>query len=540
MWRRACSRVSPIPMNMRVSVTSRRAGRPVIALFVGLATLLAPRLVLAQGDGDGGVRRPASAGGSGSRKAGGGARALRFTTPVGESALTSDLNAMLQAKVRSGNWGAMVVSLTRGDTLFNFDAGRSVLPASTMKLFTSALAFERLGPSYRFKTDVLRQGTLSPDGTLQGNLVIRGGGDPAFSSRFIPGGSPNAPMHALAQQVAQTGIRRVHGDVVGDDHAFEAKPVPDGWLTRYLQSSYAARVSALSLNENLLDVVVAAGNGSVPVVTLEPGTTAYKVVNATRTVAGSRGAKLTVGRMGNGAIAVRGWIGSRSEPRVYVVVVDDPATFATGALARALGEAGIPVDGSVRLGQTPNDAIPVTSMSSPPLAEIAGVMNRESINHFAELIFRNVARTADPSGVGSAAMGNAVLKDFLMLRVGSRADDVFAADGSGLSTLDRVTARSEVQLLSYADRAPWSREFHESLPMAGREETLRQRMRGTPAQGNLHAKTGTTNDVIALSGYVWARDGEVLAFSFIYNGKDRWNARETIDAMGATLAGFSR
>jgi D-alanyl-D-alanine carboxypeptidase/D-alanyl-D-alanine-endopeptidase (penicillin-binding protein 4) len=97
-----------------------------------------------------------------------------------------------------------------------------------------------------------------------------------------------------------------------------------------------------------------------------------------------------------------------------------------------------------------------------------------------------------------------------------------------------------VQLLAYADRAPWSKQFHESLPIAGREETLRLRMRHTPAQGNLHAKTGTTNDVVALSGYVAARDGEVLAFAFLYNGKDRWNARATIDAMGVTLRDFQR
>ena len=137
-------------------------------------------------------------------------------------------------------------------------------------------------------------------------------------------------------------------------------------------------------------------------------------------------------------------------------------------------------------------------------------------------------------------MGNALLKDFLELRVGASAKDVFAADGSGLSTLDRVTARSMVQLLSYADHAPWSRQFHESLPVAGREETLRLRMRKTPAQDNLHAKTGTTNEVVALSGYVAAKTGEVLAFSFLYNGKDRWNARATIDAMGVTLADFVR
>ncbi|NUQ13370.1 MAG: D-alanyl-D-alanine carboxypeptidase/D-alanyl-D-alanine-endopeptidase, partial [Gemmatimonadaceae bacterium] len=189
---------------------------------------------------------------------------------------------------------------------------------------------------------------------------------------------------------------------------------------------------------------------------------------------------------------------------------------------------------------TPAAAVPIVSHPSPTLAELAGVMNRESVNHYAELIFRNAARVANPLGVGSAAMGNALLRDFLQLRVGASPDEVYAADGSGLSTLDRVTARSMIKLLSYAHQAPWSRQFHETLPVAGREETLRNRMRRTPAQGNLHAKTGTTADVVALSGYVSARSGEVLAFSFLYNGKDRWNARETIDAMSVTLAEFDR
>jgi D-alanyl-D-alanine carboxypeptidase/D-alanyl-D-alanine-endopeptidase (penicillin-binding protein 4) len=115
-----------------------------------------------------------------------------------------------------------------------------------------------------------------------------------------------------------------------------------------------------------------------------------------------------------------------------------------------------------------------------------------------------------------------------------------AADGSGLSVLDRVTPRALVQLMDYAHRAPWAGVFHGSLPVAGESETLRLRMRNTPAQGNLHAKTGTTNEVVSLSGYATAENGEILAFAFLYNGVDRWNARETIDAMGPTLAAFSR
>lgn len=466
--------------------------------------------------------------------------ALRPSTPVGVRSLAADLGSMLHAKVRNGAWGAMVVSLTRGDTLFAENAGGSLNPASTLKLYTTALAFERLGTFHRFSTDVLRSGRVLGDGTLDGDLVIRGGGDPALSRRFFDGDA-NAPMRALARQVAAAGIKRVRGDVVGDEGAFETKPVPDGWLSRYLHASYAARVSALSLNENLLYVVVSPGKaGTAGAIRLEPATTAYSVINSTRTVGGSRRALLTVSGITAGKITVRGSIGASATPQVYVVVVSEPAEFATGAFARALAEAGVAVDGKVRLGKTPEHAVPLTGLSSPPLHELAAIMNRESVNHFAELIFRNVARTGDPSGVGSAQMGNALLRDFMMLRVGAAPSDVFAADGSGLSTLDRVTARSMVKLLAYAHRAPWSREFHESLPVAGRQETLRLRMRNTPAQNNLHAKTGTTADVVALSGYVSARDGEVLAFSFLYNGKDRWNARETIDAMGVTLAGFVR
>ena len=458
---------------------------------------------------------------------------------VADTPLAERLAGLLASKVRNGTWGALVISLTTGDTLFERNAGLALNPASTLKLFTTALAFEQLGPDHRFMTEVFRNGDVAY-GTLNGNLIIKGGGDPALSRRYFDGDG-NGPMRALAKQVAAAGIRRISGDIIGDDRAFEAKPVPDGWRTRYLHASYAARVSALSLNENLVHIVVTPGRPGQPgTVRLEPATTAYTVSNTSTTRSKSRGAQVVVTGGEDGVIRVRGWIGSASEAKVYGLVVPEPATFTTGAFVRALRDIGVIVEGKARVGPTPPGATRVAAHPSPPLAELAGVMNRESINHYAELIFRNAARQASPAGIGSASMGNALLRDFMELRVGAHPKDVYAADGSGLSTLDRVTARSMVQLLAYAHHAPWSRQFHESLPVAGREETLRLRMRQTPAQGNLHAKTGTTNEVVALSGYVSGRSGEVFAFAFLYNGKDRWNARATIDAMGVTLAGFAR
>jgi D-alanyl-D-alanine carboxypeptidase/D-alanyl-D-alanine-endopeptidase (penicillin-binding protein 4) len=167
-------------------------------------------------------------------------------------------------------------------------------------------------------------------------------------------------------------------------------------------------------------------------------------------------------------------------------------------------------------------------------------MNRESINIVAELLFRDAARARASDSVGTAVSGLANLREFLKTKVGADPQTVRVSDGSGLSTLDFLTPRVMIELLGYAHHGPWSSAFHGSLPVAGESELLRRRMRQTPAQGNLHAKTGTTNTVVALGGYVTAKDGEIIAFSFIYNGNDRWNAKATMDAMGATLANFVR
>src|SRR5687767_8492392 len=181
--------------------------------------------------------------------------ALRHTEPLSVEALSADIGTFLHSRVRSGNWGAMIVPLTRGRTLYSSNAGNLLLPASTMKLFTAALAFDTFGPDHQFATTVLRDGPVGPDGTLAGNLVLRGGGDPGLSTRYYRYPS-EGPMASLARMIAASGIKQVNGDLIADASAFEAKRVPDGWLSRYLEAGYAARVSALSMNENLATVVI--------------------------------------------------------------------------------------------------------------------------------------------------------------------------------------------------------------------------------------------------------------------------------------------
>jgi D-alanyl-D-alanine carboxypeptidase/D-alanyl-D-alanine-endopeptidase (penicillin-binding protein 4) len=462
------------------------------------------------------------------------APAVRATTPRSASALTSDLAAMLDRRTGSGRWGAMVVSLTRGDTLFARNADAPLTPASTMKLFTAALALERLGPTWRYSTDVLRDAPVAADGSVQGNLYLRGDGDPSLSGRYL-GRDPDAPMTVLASQVAGAGVRRITGDLVADATAFESRLIPEGWPARNLGSAYSAPFSALSINENIVWVAVHPDGH----VTLEPASSVVPILDNVRTVGGS-GASLSVRRRGDGQIEARGSIGTRSPVRRYSLIIDNPPLFTAGSLRSALAARGVTVDGQVRLGSTPANAERVASLVSPPLERLVAAMNRESINIYAELLFRSAVRGAERKQVGSAELGNATLKLFATEKLGADESQLYAADGSGLSTLDRITSRAMIHLLGYGHEAPWASAFHASLPVAGESELLRNRMRGTPAQGNLHAKTGTTNEVIGLSGYVTAENGEVLAFSFIFNGADRWNARATIDAMGVTLAGFSR
>jgi len=464
---------------------------------------------------------------------------LRYTTPRGSAALAADLGTILNSRTRNGTWGAMVISLSRGDTLFAANADKPYVPASTMKLLTTAIALERLGPDHTFSTDVLRDGTVDKDGVIHGNLILRGDGDPSLSPRFVRGG-PSAPMDMLAQLTSAAGITKVTGDLIADASAFESRTIPEGWLSRYAGSAYAAPFSALSLNENIVVVSITPnGVGGGATVALEPETRGMTVTNTVRTVAGTS-VRVSSHLVSNDRVVVSGTIGSRAGQRRYQLVVGDPITFTAGAYRAALEARGITIGGNIRVGPTTPQATIVSSMPSPPLSRLVALMNRESINHYAEMIWRDAARGPARTIIGSAQTADSTLQQFLVGRVGSAPGSVVATDGSGLSVLDRVTPRAMVQLLSHAHQAPWASAFHASLPVAGESELLRHRMKQTPAQGNLHAKTGTTNAVIGLSGYVTAENGEILAFAFLYNGTDRSYARETIDAMGPTMAGWWR
>ena len=463
---------------------------------------------------------------------------LRAATPTSTPDLREHLASLVREAARSGQWGVMVVSLTRGDTLYAHNADELLLPASTMKLYTSAIALERFGPAHQFRTEVLRSGAVGEGGVVRGDLILKGNGDPSLVPRYVEWNRGAKPLDSLADLVARAGITRVTGDIIGDASAFDGERVPAGWRTRYLQASYAARVSALSYNENLAHITVRPSTRGAQVAFAQP--VSGLSLRSTVTIRpNSRSASIRVWQDTlTQQFKVSGWIGARSVVRTYQVVVEQPEQYVAAAFRAALEARGVTVEGRVRGGEAAAGATRVTAWASPPLAQLVAKMNGESNNHFAELLFRNAARVG--GAVGSAHIANESLRTFMTDRVGAGAGAVYAADGSGLSTLDRVTPRSMVMLLGYSAQAPWAQVLQASLPVAGRTETLRSRMRYTAAQGNLRAKTGTTGEVTSLGGYVTAKNGEKLAFSFIYNGRELWRARAAIDAMGVTLANFSR
>ncbi|HYW50148.1 MAG TPA: D-alanyl-D-alanine carboxypeptidase/D-alanyl-D-alanine-endopeptidase [Gemmatimonadaceae bacterium] len=462
---------------------------------------------------------------------------LEPRTGFGLDVLRADLGFLAGTSIRTGSWGMMMVSLTHGDTLFSINADVPHLPASTQKVLTSVLALNNLGASYKYRTEVLHTGKLA-DGRLDGDLILRGDGDPSLSSRFI-GRNPDAAMDSLAGRVVKAGVREISGRVIGDASAFEARSVPDGWHPRILQDAYAGRVSGLSLNENIVWVTIRpTSRGSAANVVLEPATTAIPLRANVRTV-GGRGASLRFARGANG-ITVTGSIGASVTQRSYSYIVEDPASFTTGAFVAALRRHGVIVPNEMALAPTPSGATPLVTWESAPLETLLTVMNRESVNVIAEHVFRAAARGTDRRTIGSAVTADTALRSLLERNAGVRSDAVRSSDGSGLSQTDRISPRAMVQMLGWADRSSWGPLLHATLPLAGESGTLRHRMTRTTAQTNLHAKTGTTNDIVALAGYVTARNGELIAFAMLYNGRDRWRAREAIDAIGVTLANWSR
>jgi serine-type D-Ala-D-Ala carboxypeptidase/endopeptidase (penicillin-binding protein 4) len=469
--------------------------------------------------------------------------------------LQGDLERMIESPGwRGDRWSVLVVSLDHGDTLFSHSPDQAVAPASNMKLFTTAAALYYLGPQFRYNTFLLSDGKIE-NGVLAGDVVVYGTGDPTFSSRF---GRRDAVWHAFADTLAALGVREVRGNVIGDASYFKGSGSGSGWQPDYINASYAAPASALSYAENIATLQIKPGiaPGMPPEVTLVDGATGIAVVNQAQTVARGRSYIGVTRTAYDGPILVRGQIRRGSGAIKRTVPVSDPAQYAAAVFRQILIEKGINVTGAPK-SVTNEEASPVTGRvvfapafdsrpairvlamhQSPPLIDIVEITNKKSHNLMAEQQLRTIGRVA--AGEGTVAAGFRAVQQMFVREGGSMPDDLQMDDGSGLSVLDRTSARTMIKLLALMTKTSVYEDYYSTLPEAGVAGGLR-RMYGTPAQGNLHAKTGTIDNVSALSGYVKSASGERLAFAIMSNNvPSTWRAKRVEDAIGVRLAAYNR
>ena len=432
--------------------------------------------------------------------------------------------------VDKGEWGLLVVDAESGAILYEKNADKYFLPASNMKLLTTALALDTLGPDYRFRTTIETNGTLGAGGKLSGDLILVGRGDPNLSNRKFPyetkeefDGPPEKALAELADEVAARGVKEITGDVVGDDSYFPAERYPDGWEIDDMVWEYGAAVSAIVVNDNTVTLTLTPGQrpGDGVTAVLEPAAREFTLKNQVMTIGTREKMDLRLTREpGGDTVVVRGVMPAKGEPRKLALAIQEPALQAANLLEQALRDRGIKIDGNVRTAHdpVPNEAerAVLAEHLSIPLKESVKLVNKISQNLHAEVLLRTAARQ---QGRWETPEDLQKFPAAFYAKAGIREGDVIQTDGSGLSRHDLVTPRAFVALLGYAQKQSWFPAYAASLPLAGEDGTLNERMRVPPLAGKIEAKTGSVTHVRALSGYAETPGGRKLIFSFLSNNQ---------------------
>jgi D-alanyl-D-alanine carboxypeptidase/D-alanyl-D-alanine-endopeptidase (penicillin-binding protein 4) len=488
---------------------------------------------------------------------------------AGGPSLHEEIEAViLEEPLDQVHWGILIVDPDRGQVLYSRSSHRKFVPASNMKILSTAAALSLLGPEYRFETEFWGVGAVDPTtGILQGDLVLRASGDPTFSERFYP--SAEAPLDSLAQGIRRAGVRTVTGSLVVDVSAWDSTTVPESWMVGNLPSTSAATGGALAIGEGEIIVEVTPGSGigdpvlarwwpeteesffSAAFVTTHPDSSLRREVDY---LPESRRLRVE-GRVPLGAVDT------------ISVAQRDPVRIASAALLRALQRQGITVESGLRiawergepLGQencvtgrmfTPDeldegfeetqteDPFPVlpdcpgsvrlAGISSPPLSEIVEAILEPSQNWMTEQLVH--ALGMERGREGSWREGFRVEQEFFTREVGVDSLDLHYRDGSGLSAYNLVTPRAIVRILEFMRESPNADLYRLALAEPGEEDsTLRNRLPGL--EGRAYGKTGTISHVNSLSGYLTTESGRHLIFSILTNGSGlpSGTVREGID-----------
>ena len=487
---------------------------------------------------------------------GGAMRTTRIENASSVRELRAVIDSMADApEFRNAYWGILIVDPDAGDTLYSRNAGKLFMPASNMKIITGSVALATLGPDFRFRTVFATRGAVR-DTVLDGDLEIYGRGDPTISEH-MHAGDAMASLHEIADSLAARGIHRIAGRLVPAGNAFPDANLGFGWSWDDLAADYSAGVDELFFNEGFANVVVRGGAlpGDPASVTTLPDRS-YPVVISHVTTAGMVPMLAATGSAPDsampldslmttdvqvaldtltGAYVLSGRIVPNGVDTLTVVFPNQQTAYLL-ALRDALADRGIMVDG----GSFGNTATIDTlfTYQSPPLRDVLVALAKPSQNQIAEILLKTLG--LERTGVGSADSGRAVVRAKL-LEWGADSDGFVLRDGSGLSRYDYLSPTTIVHALASIRNDTAFAAFYNALPIAGVDGTIEDRMRGTPAQGNVHAKTGSIANARSLSGYVTTRDGRMLIFSLLCNN---WTvpARDVLhvqDLIAARLAALT-
>lgn len=457
-------------------------------------------------------------------------------------AIHDDLRRALQSifserTVDHGVWSVTVQSLQRGETLYSTSAFRMETPASNQKVLTTAAAAERLGWDYRYTTRIYATGAIDANGSLNGDLIVVSDGDPTINPRH-----PErwAIFDEWGKQLAAKGIRQVNGYLIGDDNAFEEPGWAPGWAWDDLAFGYGAAVSALQYNENQVELLIGPGleAGSRGIISMSPSGSGLIIDHRVTTVAADQPNRITLQRTpGSELLTVSGQVALGATPFTEYASVDNPTIVYLNALRAGLHRQGVNIERApldidgVRIVPDMSKAVLLVEDKSPPLSELIDVTLKWSRNIYAETMLRSMA--PEPGGKSTAG-GLAALEE-TMNDWGISHDYFLARDGSGLSRYDYLSADALAWVLTHLWRDPRHADaYRAALPVLGVNGNVANRLKDTPAQGRVWAKTGSMSQVRSLSGYLVTTEGEPLVFAFVVNGF-RVPAREIDAAMDKAL-----
>ncbi len=446
-------------------------------------------------------------------------------SPSGErAAFRRAVDSMVtQPAFRNANWGILVVDPERGDTLYSHNAGKLFMPASNQKILTGATALAQLGADFRFRTQFASTGRLV-NGSLRGDLVVIGRGDPTFSDAAF--GDAMKPMRAAADSLWARGVREIAGALVRGGDAFPDSTLGFGWAWDDLDYDYSAGVDELFFNEGMARATVYAATtvGGQATVVTRPARTVPSIGRVSVVTGGmmdpearqpNRIAWETDVRGPRPRLNLSGFVKMRDSATVTVAIRNPSQTW-LAAFAEALAARGITLRGNV-ISEPAVDTtglMPLFTYASPPLRTVMPLFEKPSQNQIGEILFRTLG--LEKTGVGTPDSGRRVVERQLAAW-GADTSGHAVRDGSGLSRHDYVAPETIVKVLDAMRKHRDFVVFYDALPISGVDGTIASRMRGTPAQGKVHAKTGTVDKARSLSGYVTTADGRMLLFSFLCN-----------------------